>query len=143
MNKKERLALISNLVQTYDIETQEELVERLLNLGVQATQATVSRDMKTLGIVKVPSSANTYIYGLPDSLLKQLQPDFHHIKDCRIQDQFIHVSVDPGTTAVVKRHLLERFEEEIFSLVGDDDSLLLVLKTEVDGQTILAQIKEL
>ena len=46
MNKKERLNLIKDLVVRYPIDTQEEMVEKLSEVGVHATQATVSRDIK-------------------------------------------------------------------------------------------------
>ena len=52
MNKKDRLEKIRRFVSDYDIGTQEEIVEHLRESGITATQATVSRDIKELGIVK-------------------------------------------------------------------------------------------
>ena len=46
----------------YQIGTQEEIVEHLKEAGISATQATVSRDIKELGIVKIPLRDNTYVY---------------------------------------------------------------------------------
>ena len=54
MNKKERLEKIRRFVTDYQIGTQEEIVEHLKEAGISATQATVSRDIKELGIVKIP-----------------------------------------------------------------------------------------
>ena len=54
MNKKERLEKIRRFVTDYQIGTQEEIVEHLREAGISATQATVSRDIKELGIVKIP-----------------------------------------------------------------------------------------
>lgn len=142
MNKKERLQLISDMVSRYPIDTQEEIVSRLLKAGLKATQATVSRDIKTLGIVKVPSE-HGYIYGLPKGSAKTARLKLRYIQTCRSQDQMIHIDVEPGTMAVVKRQLLDKLSDSIFSLVGDDDSLLMVVKTGEDTQEILRHIEEL
>ena len=66
MNKKERLEKIRRFVTDYQIGTQEEIVEHLKEAGISATQATVSRDIKELGIVKIPLKNNKYIYELPN-----------------------------------------------------------------------------
>lgn len=142
MNKKERLQLISDMVSRYPIDTQEEIVSRLLQAGLKATQATVSRDIKTLGIVKIPSE-HGYIYGLPNGHGKTNRLKLRYILSCKRQDQMIHIDVEPGTMAVVKRQLLDRLGDTIFSLVGDDDSLLMVVKTSENTQEILRQIEEL
>ena len=73
MNKKERLEKIRRFVTDYQIGTQEEIVEHLKEAGITATQATVSRDIKELGIVKIPLRDNTYVYELPKSIVKSLQ----------------------------------------------------------------------
>lgn len=52
MKKSSRQAIIKKLIQAHDIETQEELLARLSDEGIQATQATISRDIRELGIVK-------------------------------------------------------------------------------------------
>ncbi len=73
MNKRERLEVIKDLVVRFPIDTQEEIVERLEAMGVNATQATVSRDIKELGIIKVPSADKGYIYGLPKAGLVKVK----------------------------------------------------------------------
>ncbi len=72
MNKKDRLEKIRRFVSDYDIGTQEEIVEHLRESGITATQATVSRDIKELGIVKIPLKDNTYIYELPKTMTSSL-----------------------------------------------------------------------
>lgn len=52
MKKLERQAIIRDLIQTHQIETQEELSQHLLKLGVVTTQATLSRDIREMGIIK-------------------------------------------------------------------------------------------
>lgn len=62
--KKDRHALILELVDKYNIGTQEELLEMLLSRGVKVTQATVSRDIKELKLIKQPVANGLYKYSL-------------------------------------------------------------------------------
>ena len=63
--KKNRQALIAKLITEHRISTQEELLDLLLSLGVNATQATVSRDIKEMKIVKRADANGEYRYSLP------------------------------------------------------------------------------
>ena len=60
--KKRRQAKILELISSNDIETQEELQDLLLEYGVEVTQATISRDIKELRLVKDLSSKGRYVY---------------------------------------------------------------------------------
>jgi transcriptional regulator of arginine metabolism len=64
--KPRRQARILDIVRHQIIETQEQLAEALRTAGVQATQATVSRDMRELGLIKVPTGDGRQRYALPD-----------------------------------------------------------------------------
>lgn len=63
--KKHRQNLICHLIEAYEIKTQEELTEKLNELGVNTTQATVSRDIKELSLVKMPAVSGDSKYALP------------------------------------------------------------------------------
>ena len=128
MNKKERLNLIKDLVVRYPIDTQEEMVEKLSEVGVHATQATVSRDIKELGFVKVPVGKG-YIYGLPKTGSSKVQNK--NVLSSDSMDKMLHLNLVPGSTAVVKRQILERFKDHIFSIITDDDSILIIVKEEM------------
>ena len=65
MKKQERHQLIRNLVETRKIETQEDLANALLESGIRVTQATVSRDIKELMLVKVSDMRGSYRYSIP------------------------------------------------------------------------------
>ena len=65
MSKQERHQMIRNLVETRNIETQEDLARALHERGMQVTQATVSRDIKELMLVKVADMRGGYRYAFP------------------------------------------------------------------------------
>ena len=65
MKKKERHQIIRDLVETRNIETQEDLAQALQESGITVTQATVSRDIKELMLVKVSDLRGGYRYAFP------------------------------------------------------------------------------
>lgn len=60
--KKRRQAKILDIIKNFNVETQEELQERLRESGFEVTQATISRDIKELRLVKELSDSGRYVY---------------------------------------------------------------------------------
>lgn len=141
MNKKERLEKIRRFVTDYQIGTQEEIVEYLKGVGISATQATVSRDIKELGIVKIPLKNNTYIYELPKSIVKSLQLAENNIVGSERMGNMINLDVIPGNTAFVKGQLVDAFSDQIFNCLADDNSILIILRNEEDAKEMFEQVK--
>ena len=141
MNKKERLEKIRRFVTDYQIGTQEEIVEHLREDGISATQATVSRDIKELGIVKIPLKDNTYIYELPKSIVRSLQLTENNIVHAERMRYMINLQVIPGNTVFVKSQLMAVFSDQIFSCIADDNSILMVLRSEETAKDIFEQVK--
>ena len=141
MNKKERLEKIRRFVTDYQIGTQEEIVEHLREAGIYATQATVSRDIKELGIVKIPLKDNTYIYELPKSIVRSLQLAENNIIDCERMGNMINLQIIPGNTVFVKSQLTDAFSDQIFSCIADDNSILMVFRSEETAKEIFEQVK--
>ena len=141
MNTKERLEKIRRFVTDYQIGTQEEIVEHLREAGISATQATVSRDIKELGIVKIPLKDNTYIYELPKSIVRSLQLAENNIIHAERMGHMINLQVIPGNTIFVKSQLMTVFSDQIFSCIADDNSILMVLRSEETAKDIFEQVK--
>jgi arginine repressor, C-terminal domain protein len=141
MNKKERLEKIRRFVTDYQIGTQEEIVEHLREAGISATQATVSRDIKELGIVKIPLKDNTYIYELPKSIVRSLQLAENNIVHAERMGNMINLQVIPGNTIFVKSQLMTVFSDQVFSCIADDNSILMVLRSEETAKDIFEQVK--
>ena len=141
MNKKERLEKIRRFVTDYQIGTQEEIVEHLREAGISATQATVSRDIKELGIVKIPLKDNTYIYELPKSIVRSLQLAENNIVHAECMGHMINLQIIPGNTIFVKSQLMTVFSDQVFSCIADDNSILMVLRSEETAKDIFEQVK--
>lgn len=141
MNKKERLEKIRAFVSEFDIGTQEEIVEHLKKSGITATQATVSRDIKELGIVKIPLKDNSYIYELPKAVSSKLKLAENNILSFELLDNMLNLKLIPGSTAFVKNQIVEEFSAEIFSILADDDSILIILRDKAHAEAVLSTIK--
>lgn len=73
--KKERHQLIRQIIEVQNIETQEDLARALLEHGYNVTQATVSRDIKEMMLVKVPNVRGGYSYAFPRERAHVLTPE--------------------------------------------------------------------
>lgn len=150
MKKSERLDLIKKIVLSHDIETQHELLALLREQGLELTQATISRDMNEIGIVKIPSGSGPYIYGLSQDSGKKLNQRPLSIKSTILHlspkheqlRNHIYLKVVPGNAMVIKRHLLDDFSENIFSIIADDDSIFIITQTEADTDLIREAVAE-
>lgn len=148
MKKSERLELIKRIVLANTIETQHDLVKLLQEQGLNLTQATISRDMNEIGIVKIPSQNGRYVYGLSQENGKRISVRPTPIKSTVLAisdklpglEHMLHLDVVPGNSRLIKRLLLNDFAQQIFSLIADDDSLLLIAKTPSDADAIRQQI---
>lgn len=77
--KKKRLELILKTIEQQDISTQEELLVALREHGLDVTQATVSRDIKELGLIKSMSHSGRYRYSAPKTVSTEAAKNFHNI----------------------------------------------------------------
>ena len=128
MKKSERIDLIKKILVEQDIMTQDDLVSALLNLKIEITQATVSRDMRELRLVKVPAKTGGYRYALPESNRPNTDTEFFKsvIGEIKRQGNQLAIRTSPGSAMLLKNLLLTRFEPLIFTVLSDDDTILLI-----------------
>lgn len=141
MSKVQRHIKIRELISENDIETQEELVDELKILGYNVTQATVSRDIKELHLVKVLSADQKYTYSLPadqrfnpfDKLKRLIMDAFIKIDHT---SHFIVLKTLPGNAQAVGA-LIDHLEwQEIMGTICGDDTCLIICRLEEDAEII-------
>ncbi|GAF36044.1 arginine repressor [Lentilactobacillus farraginis] len=138
MRKKDRQRLIKQLLVSNDIQRQEDFVALLGEQGVKVTQATVSRDIKDMQLVKVPSITGGYRYSLPtqknvDTEKKLIQTIRDSFVSVDSQDKFVFMKVLPGSGPVISTLLYQMNYSEIFATIGDDSTVFIVCKTNRDA----------
>jgi transcriptional regulator of arginine metabolism len=148
MNKGQRHIKIRDIIANNDIETQDDLVDELRNAGVNVTQATVSRDIKELHLVKVPLSDGRYKYSLPaDQRFNPLQKLKRALIDAFIKiDSAGHLLVMkclPGNAMAIGALIDNLDWEEILGTICGDDTILIICKTEADTKAITNRFLEM
>ncbi|QPC48400.1 transcriptional regulator AhrC/ArgR [Mangrovibacillus cuniculi] len=148
MNKGQRHIKIREIISQNDIETQDELVDSLKAQGFQITQATVSRDIKELHLVKVPLVDGKYKYSLPaDQRFNPLQKLKRTLIDAFVKvDAAGHMLVLktlPGNANAVGA-LIDHLEwNEILGTICGDDTCLIICRTPEDTKTITSRLLDL
>ena len=134
--KLSRHSKILDLISKYNIDTQEELARRLAEDGYNVTQATVSRDIKNLKLIKVLDDSGVYKYA--QSGAKEATAKDKNLNSILVNSV---VSVDYAlNTVVIKTHagmaqavgyVIDNVGfEEILGCVAGDDTILCVARTE-------------
>ena len=124
--KEQRHRKILELIKEYEIETQEELADRLIDSGYIVTQATVSRDIKELGLTKMPMDGGNYRYvAIPNSeavmndRLKRILRDGFISVDMA-QNLLVIKTVSGMAMAVAAALDALKWQEIVGSIAGDD-----------------------
>ncbi|WP_163652823.1 transcriptional regulator AhrC/ArgR [Listeria sp. PSOL-1] len=148
MNKGHRHIIIRELVTSNEIETQEELVEHLKERDVKVTQATISRDIKELHLVKVPTQNGIYKYSLPaDNKFNPVQKLRRALVDCFISIDHVHfiliLKVMPGNGNAIGA-LLDNitWKGKVGTLCGDD-TCLIICRSEADAKEVAENLVEM
>ncbi|MEL3972474.1 transcriptional regulator ArgR [Rossellomorea oryzaecorticis] len=141
MNKGQRHIKIREIITNRDVETQDELVESLKNSGFNVTQATVSRDIKELHLVKVPLMDGRYKYSLPaDQRFNPLQKLKRTLTDAFVKiDTAGHMLVMktlPGNANAIGALIDNLDWEEILGTICGDDTCLIICRTEGETKVI-------
>jgi transcriptional regulator of arginine metabolism len=143
--KGQRHIKIREIINQRDIETQDELVEALRESGFQVTQATVSRDIKELVLIKVPTDEGDYKYSMPTDqrynpvikLKRALVDNFVHIDHT---GNLVVMKCLPGTANSVAV-LLDNMEwNQIMGTICGDDTILMICRIEEDSEYVITQI---
>lgn len=133
-NKTKRLITIRQLIETELISSQDELLFRLKELGVEATQSTLSRDLKFMKVAKIPHQEKGYIYIIPENINEQREEKISSV----ITDAILSIDFS-GNMAVIKT--LPGYANAVTVLI-DSENYFEVLGTVAGEDTILIVMRE-
>jgi len=148
--KSKRQLKIMELIKERDIQTQQELAVILRQEGIEVTQATVSRDVKQLGLIKVPNEQGGYKYSLPprhkekvnaNSRMKRMFQD--SVVELNFSENLIVVNTLPGTAQGVAALLDNSDWQHVIGTIAGDDTILLVIKPQEKVAEVMKQLKSL
>jgi transcriptional regulator of arginine metabolism len=148
MNKGQRHIKIREIIANREIETQDDLVENLKNAGFNVTQATVSRDIKELHLVKVPMQDGRYKYSLPaDQRFNPLQKLKRALMDSFVSidraNNLIVMKTLPGNANAVGALIDNLDWTEILGTICGDDTILVICRTTEDSPNLCDRFLEM
>lgn len=146
--KSNRHQKIIELVDNYEIETQEELADRLGQEGFQVTQATVSRDIRALKLSKVSCGNGRQKYvslrqddtHLSAKYIRVLKDGF--VSMDKAQNILVIKTVSGMAMAVAAAIDAMELEEVVGSIAGDD-TIMAAVRTNEDTQVVMNKIVEM
>ena len=149
--KSQRQQMIVKLVGEGIIGTQEELIEALCERGFKVTQATVSRDIKELALIKTTTASGNYRYSLPSLKKKGMNGSELSVLGL-INDSVRNVDY-AGNTVVIKclsgmaqavcAKLDDSGIENVVGTLAGDDTIFLLMRTEKDCARLVRELESI
>lgn len=144
--KNLRQKKILELIEKYDIDTQETLIGKLQEAGIAATQTTVSRDIRELKLVKGTTGKGTYKYIAPDVKRENNMPVLNSaLTEAVIKIEaamnIVVVSTFPGMANALAVCIDTLEHPHIVGSVAGDDTILLVIKDVETAKLVEEKLK--
>lgn len=146
--KMTRHSKIKDIIDNNKIETQEDLAAALRAQGIDVTQATVSRDIKELMLVKVPDANGHYHYAYPKEhsmmvTMDRLERIFQDsIISVRNNDDMVVIRSLPGSAASVAYAVDYMKWPEVLGTIAGDDTVFIALESKEGVATLLKRLQE-
>ncbi len=146
--KSKRHAKILEIISSKDIETQEELAEELKESGFDVTQATVSRDIKLLKLIKVLGSEGRYKYvaispgqsKISDKLASIFAHTVIHVENV---DKIVVVKTIPGSASVAAEAIDNLGLNEIAGTIAGDNTMFILVRTQEKAEELVLKIRKM
>ena len=144
-NKTDRKNYIKIAVAEAGIGTQREIVEFLRHAGFQATQATVSRDIQELGLVKEGQPGGGFRYVMPpDPKIQKLRTLFSEsVVKIDFSENFIVVHTLSGSANTAASLIDELKEDSVMGSIAVDDTILIMIKDKQKTASVADKLKEI
>ncbi|MCI6269247.1 MAG: arginine repressor [Clostridiales bacterium] len=140
--KAKRQALIREIVEAQSIQTQEELAEALRAHGMVVTQATVSRDIREMHLLKVLAEDGSYRYatmeksdsGMNDRLIRMLTDS---VVEMNSANNLIVIHTLPGSAHVAAEAIDNLKWPETIGTIAGDNTILVIVRTNEEVDTVM------
>ena len=137
--KKERLEMICKLIGNESINNQEQLSKRLSEMGFAVTQATLSRDIKQLKVIKVHDANGMYVYRLPEKQVLQVvkNPAQSIHSNIEFSGNLAVIKTRPGYAMGIASDIDTHAPKEILGTIAGDDTILVIPREGFSRQNIV------
>ena len=145
--KNNRQSKILEIITSENIETQEQLLARLQDYGISSTQATISRDIKQMHLVKEPIGHGVYKYALSDNrtrlnFAEKLRTIFREsITSVEHAQNIVVVKTMPGLASAAGAALDGMGLEGLVGSLAGDDTAILIMRTNLMAEELCEELK--
>lgn len=150
LSKPQRQHRVGQLIEQNAVTSQGQLVDLLAKSGVEATQATVSRDLEEIGAVKVRAAGGEPVYAVPELPKDRVAPEEHlrrvlgdWVVDVASSANLVVVRTPPGSAHVVASALDRAALKEIIGTVAGDDTIIVVASERTGGVALARRLARL
>lgn len=146
--KHKRHNKILNIISQSDITTQEGITKALRDDGFNVTQATVSRDIKELGLIKIPTNDGSYRYTVASSHPSDISSKHLDIFSGAVKSvtgalHTVVVKTFPGAASAVAASVDTAIGDEILGSIAGDDTILIITESIEKAETVKQQLTEI
>lgn len=138
--KNNRHNVIMSIIQSKKIRTHEELITELKMCGYNVTQATISRDIKVLGLSKFSDSKGSY-YGIGNEKSAGVFSYADYVVSVDYGVNMIVIRTRPGTASAVASTVDSMLENEILGSIAGDDTIFIAVKSEQIAKELCTRLK--
>jgi transcriptional regulator of arginine metabolism len=148
-SKEYRQRLIEELVEKEFISTQAEIAEKLAERGIKVTQATISRDVNELRLVRIPAGNGQHRYrstplAAQEDVLGELAQRFKlFVRDLDRGENILVITTDEGHAAGIAYVIDKLDREEIVGTLAGQNTILVIARSSADAQALLDDFEEL
>jgi transcriptional regulator of arginine metabolism len=141
MNKSFRQGQILRIIRHKEVYTQEELARELGSVGINATQVTLSRDIRDLGLVKTPEGYRHLTTEESGPKLADIVDEF--MQDIRVAQNLVVVRTSPGNANSLAIAIDREELDEVVGTVAGDDTILVITPDAASAAQFRQKLLEL
>ncbi len=145
--KQKRHRKILSIISEKDVKTQEQLTDALKAAGFLVTQATVSRDIKELGLIKLPLSDGSYKYAVTK---EEKQDSREHlgifsksVMNIQAAMHTIVIKTHSGMANAVAASLDTFLAHEIVGTIAGDDTILIITESPENAEEMVVKLRKI
>jgi transcriptional regulator of arginine metabolism len=136
MQKIKRLLAIEKIIAEENISSQDELLKKLKGEGISCTQATLSRNLRQLGVLRIPNETGAYRYSLPDNVKQSPEKEIKLniisvIKSITDARGMVVMRTIPGHANSAAFYIDSAGRYEIAGTIAGDDTILIIPRDNI------------
>ena len=146
--KIERHSKIISLISQYDIETQEELAEKLNESGFQVTQATISRDIRELKLTKIAKPGGGSKYAVLQNMNQEMSQKYISIlknsfQSMDLAQNILVIKTVSGMAMAAAAALDDMNFQEIVGCIAGDNTIMCAVRSVVEAILLMEKIRKM